>query len=135
MTMIPFRTVRVRIECPRMIQMRPSINSIVKKMLNEKKPIQAFLLFGLSLSEAEREEAGFVFNKRFNLLPNGSVFDWQLPNLPGVGSKLSLEQAAPGTLERLGDAPFRRLFPQSGEPGHSRPAHPFRWADVIAGDM
>ncbi len=58
-----------------------------------------------------------------------------LPDVPGVGGKSTLEQAAPGTLSRLESAPFRRLKAQVGEAGHSRAADPFAWADVIAGDI
>ena len=58
-----------------------------------------------------------------------------LPDLPGVGSRRTLDQAATPTLEQLTDAPFRRLFPQAGAPGTPRAAAPFDWADVIAGDI
>lgn len=58
-----------------------------------------------------------------------------LPDWPGVGSKLTLEQATAPTLDQLKDAPFRRLHPQPGHPGHQRSNEPFEWADVIAGDM
>ncbi|MBW7885029.1 MAG: serine carboxypeptidase [Caldilineaceae bacterium] len=58
-----------------------------------------------------------------------------LPDFPGVGNQRTLDQAAPLTLERLQDAPFRRLLPQTGEPGHERAAEPFYSADVLAGDI
>jgi len=58
-----------------------------------------------------------------------------LPDLPGVGSRRTLDQAATPTLEQLKDAPFRRLFPQAGTPGTPRAVAPFEWADVIAGDI
>ena len=58
-----------------------------------------------------------------------------LPALPLVGSKSTLEQAAPRTLEQLKDAGFHRLRPLAGEPGHERSPEPFLWADVIAGDI
>ena len=58
-----------------------------------------------------------------------------LPALPLVGSKSTLEQAAPRELGELKDASFRRLLPQAGEPGHERSPEPFEWADVIAGDI
>ena len=58
-----------------------------------------------------------------------------LPDFPGVGSSQTLDQAAPFTLEQLKDAPFRRITPQPGLPGHPRTAEPFEWADVIAGDI
>lgn len=60
---------------------------------------------------------------------------FDLPDIPGVGGKSTLEQAAPMTLARLENAPFRRLRPLAGEPHRARPADPFEWADVIAGDI
>ncbi len=58
-----------------------------------------------------------------------------LPNFPGVGSRQTLDQAAPATLQRLRDEPFRRIFPQPGTPRSTRPADPFQWADIVAGDV
>ena len=58
-----------------------------------------------------------------------------LPDIPGVGSRMTLEQAGPATLERLKDEPFRRIYPQAGEPGQPRSADPFAWADIVAGDI
>jgi predicted amino acid dehydrogenase len=58
-----------------------------------------------------------------------------LPDLPGVGSQQTLDQAANPTLDQLKDAPFRRLTPQAGKPGTPRSADPFKWADLLAGDM
>jgi predicted amino acid dehydrogenase len=58
-----------------------------------------------------------------------------LPDLPGVGSKQTLDQVATFTLEQLRDAPFRRIVPQPGKPGTLRDPKPFLWADVIAGDI
>ncbi|MCB8985235.1 MAG: serine carboxypeptidase [Ardenticatenaceae bacterium] len=63
------------------------------------------------------------------------VVYFALPQFPGVGSKQTLNRAAPGTLEQLQSAPFRRIKPQPGEPGTARAAAPFEWADVIAGDI
>ncbi len=60
---------------------------------------------------------------------------FDLPQAPGVGSKATLKQAGPATLERLKDAPFRRIHPQTGEPHRARSADPFGWADVIAGEI
>lgn len=60
---------------------------------------------------------------------------FNLPDLPGVGAKQTLEQAAPATLEQLIEAPFRRIQPQRGKAGHPRSADPFRWADILAGDI
>ncbi|MFO7631098.1 MAG: serine carboxypeptidase [Caldilinea sp.] len=58
-----------------------------------------------------------------------------LPAVPLVGARSTLEQAATLTLEQLKDAPFRRLLPQPGEPGHERSSEPFRNVDIIAGDI
>lgn len=63
------------------------------------------------------------------------VIYFALPDFPGIGGKLTLEQAASPTLDQLKDAPFRRLTPQPGSPGQSRSSEPFEWADVIAGDI
>ncbi len=57
-----------------------------------------------------------------------------LPAFPGVGSRQTLEEAGPPTLEALKDAPFRRITPQPGTPGVARASLPFTWADVLAGD-
>ena len=58
-----------------------------------------------------------------------------LPGVRGVGSRQTLDQAAAPTLDRLKSAPFRRIFPQPGQPQRPRTAEPFLWADVIAGDV
>ncbi|MCX7851471.1 MAG: serine carboxypeptidase [Caldilineales bacterium] len=63
------------------------------------------------------------------------VVYFALPDFPGVGAKMTLEQAAGPTLEQLKDAPFRRIYPQPGKPGQPRSPDPFRWADLIAGDI
>jgi predicted amino acid dehydrogenase len=58
-----------------------------------------------------------------------------LPDFPGVGHPNTLNRVAAPTLEQLKDAPFRRIFPQPGKPGMPRAVKPFRWADVLAGDI
>ena len=63
------------------------------------------------------------------------VIYFALPSVAGVGRQLTLAQAAPLTLEQLKDAPFRRIFPQAGEPGTPRHKEAFEWADVLAGDV
>jgi len=63
------------------------------------------------------------------------VIYFGLPNAPGVGSAESLASTAMPTLTQLQDAPFRRLFPQSGAPELKRSDGPFVWADVLAGDI
>ncbi len=60
---------------------------------------------------------------------------FSLPDLPGVGSRQTLEQAAPPTLERLKDEPFPRLHPRPDGRGHAKAPKAFRWADIIAGDI
>jgi hypothetical protein len=60
---------------------------------------------------------------------------FNLPNFPLVGSRQTLEQAAGLTLDRLHDAPFRRLHPQAGTPHAHRPESPFHSADILAGDI
>jgi predicted amino acid dehydrogenase len=64
------------------------------------------------------------------------VVYFALPDVPGVGTRQTLEQAAAPTLEQLKDFPFRRLAPQAnGHPHTPRAASPFEWADVLAGDI
>ena len=58
-----------------------------------------------------------------------------LPGFPGVGSRQTLEQAAPPTLEQLKDAPFARLQPQPNGTPEARAESAFDWADIIAGDV
>ena len=58
-----------------------------------------------------------------------------LPGFPGVGSRQTLDQAAPPTLEQLKDAPFEQLYPQPNGTPETRAASAFAWADIIAGDV
>lgn len=58
-----------------------------------------------------------------------------MPDMPGLGSKATLESAAGPTLEQLKNAPFHRLHPGAGQPNAPRTAAPFKWADVLAGDI
>ena len=51
-----------------------------------------------------------------------------------VGSE-ALGATAGLTLAQLRNVSFRRIFPEPGRPGQPRPAGPFHWADVLAGDM
>ena len=64
--------------------LRPSINIIIGRLLAAKQYNEAFILNNLTLNEAEKDEAGYIFNKDFNLKPNGSPFDWSLPKIPGM---------------------------------------------------
>ncbi len=104
---------------------------------------------------ADRAQPGIFAQKRILMVPgvchNGlaqalsrrsanvryadPVIYFALPQFPGVGSPMTLEQAAGPTLEQLKDAPFRRIKPQPGDPGTPRAADPFNWADVLAGDI
>jgi predicted amino acid dehydrogenase len=63
------------------------------------------------------------------------VVYFAMPDFPGLGRRLTLEQVASPTLEQLKDAPFRRIFPQPGRAGTQRVTKPFDWADVLAGDI
>jgi predicted amino acid dehydrogenase len=63
------------------------------------------------------------------------VVYFAMPDFPGVGSRLTLEQVAGPTLDQLKDAPFRRIFPQPGRAGTPRAVKPFHWADVLVGDI
>ena len=63
------------------------------------------------------------------------VIYFAVPDFPGVGSRSTLEQFAGATLEQLKDAPFRRITPAAGVPKVARATQPFRWADVLAGDI
>ncbi len=63
------------------------------------------------------------------------VVYFALPQFPGVGSKQTFNRAAPGTLDQLDNAPFRRIKPQPGTAGTDRANKPFAWADVLAGDI
>jgi len=60
-------------------------------------------------------------------------FGW--PRVPGVGTMATLNQAAPGELERLRRAQFRRIYAQAGEARKERSPAPFASAEVIAGDI
>lgn len=104
---------------------------------------------------ADRAEPGIFSRKRILMVPGlnhagmvhalsqhsrdlrfaDPVVYFAMPDFPGVGSRLTLDQAAPLTLDQLKDAPFRRITPQPGEPGSPRAAEPFLWADVLAGDI
>lgn len=57
------------------------------------------------------------------------------PDFPGIGHPQTLNQASLVTLDQLKDAPFRRIFPLPGQPGTPRQEKPFRWADILAGNI
>ncbi len=60
---------------------------------------------------------------------------FSLPDLPGVGQGWTLDQVAEPTLKRLEGAPFGALSLNGAAPRESVSAGPFRWADVVAGDV
>ena len=63
------------------------------------------------------------------------VTHFNLPDLPGVGRPITLDQAAGPTVDRLREFPFRRLRPEAGRPWHARASGPFAWADILVGDI
>ncbi|HEX7974585.1 MAG TPA: hypothetical protein VF498_09270, partial [Anaerolineales bacterium] len=54
------------------------------------------------------------------------VVYFALPDFPGIGRRMTLDQVAGPTLEQLKDAPFRRINPLPGKPGVPRAKDPFR---------
>jgi predicted amino acid dehydrogenase len=104
---------------------------------------------------ADRAQPGIFSQKRILLVPGlnheglaqalkrqgtqiryaDPVVYFALPDFPGVGSRMTLDQMAEPTLEQLKNAPYRRIFPQPGQAGTRRAEKPFRWADVLAGDI
>jgi predicted amino acid dehydrogenase len=58
-----------------------------------------------------------------------------LPNVPGVGSRQTLAQAAEPTLEQLKQMSFRSIMPMPGMCGPPVASGAFMWADILAGDM
>jgi predicted amino acid dehydrogenase len=104
---------------------------------------------------ADRAEPGIFAEKRILLVPGlnhealtqslqrhssairyaDPVIYFAMPDFPGVGSRMTLDQAAGPTLEQLKDASFRRIFPRPGKPGLVRSAEPFDWADVLVGEI
>lgn len=60
---------------------------------------------------------------------------FNLPDLPGIGGKQTLEQAAAPTLEQLAALPFKRIHAPAGAPHTHRAESPFHHADVLVGDI
>lgn len=58
-----------------------------------------------------------------------------LPQVPGVGTMATLHQAAPRELDRLREAPFRRIYAQADAARGGRASAAFGAAEVIAGDI
>ena len=103
---------------------------------------------------ADRKEPGIFSHKRVLMLPglnhtglaqalqrrasrlrySDPFLFFGLPHFPGVGSRHTLEQAAPATLETLKHASLERLYPAPARAAPPVPASMFRWANVLAGD-
>ncbi|MGE5141305.1 MAG: hypothetical protein ACM3JD_17700 [Rudaea sp.] len=112
-------------------------------------------LEGWGVSLADRAQPGIFAEKQILMVPgvnHANLADalarhsptiryadpliyFALVNIPGIGSRQTLHQAAGPTLEQLKDFPFRRLMPQAGQAGTPRAARPFEWADILAGDI
>ena len=104
---------------------------------------------------ADRAEPGIFAQKRVLMVPglnhNGlagalgrraadlryadPIVYFNLPALPLVGSRGTLDQAAGPTLDQLKDAAFDRLYPSAYGPAEPRDAGAFDWADILAGDI
>lgn len=63
------------------------------------------------------------------------VLFFGLPTFPGVGSRQTLDQAAPPTLEQLKTADLNQLFPLPNGHDTEKGKSLFEWADVLAGDV
>lgn len=63
------------------------------------------------------------------------VIYFALPEYSTLGNRMIVDHGAVTTIEQLKEAPFRRVNPQAGVPRLPRAAGPFRWADVLAGDI
>lgn len=58
-----------------------------------------------------------------------------LPGASTIASAEALNRVAAVTLAQLRHVSLRRIFPQPGTPARPRSDRPFRWADVLAGDI
>lgn len=58
-----------------------------------------------------------------------------LPAASAIVGTEALGATAGLTLAQLSNVSFRRIFPEAGRPGQQRPPGPFRWADILAGDI
>lgn len=63
------------------------------------------------------------------------VIYFGLPGASTIASNEALSRVAGVTLAQLRNASFRRIFPQAGVSSRPRSPSPFRWADVLAGDI
>ena len=57
------------------------------------------------------------------------------PDIPAIGRRHATERASTALLDRLAHLPLARLSPPPNCARLARMAAPFRWADVIAGDI
>ena len=55
-----------------------------KSLISAEKYSNAYILFLLTLSDEQREQAGFVFNSSFDFKPTKSPFDWHIKEQAGV---------------------------------------------------
>ena len=101
----------------------------------------------------QQRESGFFTRKRVLFAPginhNGFVDGisnytdnrrWAEPvlyyNLPSaVTSEASFRYITSRILDAAHAQPYRRIFPQAGQPARRRATAPFDWAQIIAGDM
>ncbi|MGE5815934.1 MAG: serine carboxypeptidase, partial [Acidobacteriota bacterium] len=58
-----------------------------------------------------------------------------ISDIPGMGRRHAVEKSAAAILEQLQHLPLARLHPAPGAARMPRIGAPFRWADVIAGDV
>ncbi len=79
--------------------------------------------------------AGALERRASDLRYADPIIYFNLPAVPLVGSRGTLEQAAGPTLDQLKDAAFDRLQPLPTAPTEARDAGAFEWADILAGDV
>ena len=89
--------------------LRPVINNLTAKLIDYNQYHSAYRLFLLTLSNAEQEETGYIFNGNFVLQPTGSLFDWQPIRQAGVSSKfrdLRIESSSGSIIEKVFELRF-----------------------------
>lgn len=67
------------------------INRLTARFIEEKRYAQAFLLFRLTRTAADRQALGYVYNGGFDLPPSGNPFDWHLRHQAGVDLRIATE--------------------------------------------
>lgn len=92
---------------PRSAELAP----ILARLLASGRHDLAYRTFIMTLTPAEREVAGYIYNGRFLLPPSGRPFDWQIRNHPGVTTTVqSRDEAGRGGLRlQFGNTPIRDL--------------------------